>query len=349
MYDPSRTTFYYSMLASGKGLQRYPTGYWSYGGSLTAAPGKLFDSAGRIPVHGGNPTYEFVRIDEGGSVTVIYSLSPSDGVPAPNKLLLARDRNLYGVGSQSNEESPPFFIYRLTPSGGYSKLLTFPSSLRSAYPVSLILASDGDFYGTFSNGGANDTGVIYRATLSGQWHVVASFPAKAPGSEMQNPDSLVEASDGALYGSTEHNAIFRYDLATQALTLAYQMNPHNLQGSCVPCNFIQAMDGKLYGTAAIGGPGGGAIFSLDFGLPKPKPSLAELVPPSGAVGQRVLLWGGHLLGATSVTFNGVPAAAFQVNSTQAVMATVPAGATSGPVTITTANGSVTSAQSFTIQ
>lgn len=280
---------------------------------------------------------------------MIHKLSSSDGVPAPNKLLLAQDGNLYGIGSKSNEESPPFFIYRLTPNGGYSQLLTFPSSLRSAYPVSLILASDGDFYGTFSNGGANDTGVIYRATLSGQWHVVASFPAKAPGSEMQNPDSLVEASDGALYGSTEHNAIFRYDLATQALTLAYQMNPHNLQGSCVPCNFIQAMDGKLYGTAAIGGPGGGAIFSLDFGLPKPKPSLAELVPPSGAVGQRVLLWGGHLLGATSVTFNGVPAAAFQVNSTQAVMATVPAGATSGPVTITTANGSVTSAQSFTIQ
>ena len=67
------------------------------------------------------------------------------------------------------------------------------------------------------------------------------------------------------------------------------------------------------------------------------------------MGQRVLLWGGHLLGATSVTFNGVPAAAFQVNSTQAVMATVPAGATSAYVTITTANGSVTSAQSFTIQ
>jgi hypothetical protein len=50
-----------------------------------------------------------------------------------------------------------------------------------------------------------------------------------------------------------------------------------------------------------------------------------------------------------VTFNGVPAAAFQVNSTQAVMATVPAGATTGPVTITTANGSVTTKQSFTVE
>jgi hypothetical protein len=47
----------------------------------------------------------------------------------------------------------------------------------------------------------------------------------------------------------------------------------------------------------------------------------------------------------------LPAAAFQVNSTQAVMATVPAGATTGPVTITTANanGSVTTKQSFTVE
>jgi len=38
-----------------------------------------------------------------------------------------------------------------------------------------------------------------------------------------------------------------------------------------------------------------------------------------------------------------------VNSTQAVMATVPASATTGPVTITTANGTVTSKQDFTVQ
>jgi len=127
------------------------------------------------------------------------------------------------------------------------------------------------------------------------------------------------------------------------------MNLNNLQGGCAPCNFIQGMDGKLYGTAPGGGPGGGAVFSLDFGLPQPKPSVAQLAPSSGTVGQQILLWGGHLLGAASVTFNGVPAAAFQVNSTQAVVATVPAGATTGPVTITTANGSVTAKEDFRVQ
>jgi len=264
------------------------------------------------------------------------------------KLVLGADGDIYGFGSQSTQLDPPFFIYRLTPSGQYSVLLTFPGSYGVAHGVSLIAASDGNLYGTFSGSGVNNTGFIFQATLSGQWQTVANFPA--PGTNgMAEPGSLVEASDYALYGATVHNAIFRYDLATRALTLAYQMNLNNLQGGCAPCNFIQGMDGKLYGTAPGGGPGGGAVFSLDFGLPPPKPSIAQLAPSSGTAGQQILLWGGHLLGAVSVTFNGVPAAAFQVNSTQAVVATVPAGATTGPVTITTANGSVTAKEDFRVQ
>jgi len=74
-----------------------------------------------------------------------------------------------------------------------------------------------------------------------------------------------------------------------------------------------------------------------------------MVPDAGSTGQKIILWGNHLLGATSVSFNGVPAAALQVNSTQAVVAAVPAGATTGPVTITSPNGSFTTTQSFTVQ
>jgi hypothetical protein len=81
--------------------------------------------------------------------------------------------------------------------------------------VSLIAASDGNLYGTFSGSSANNTGFIFEATLSGQWQTVANF--LAPGTNgMAEPGSLVEASDYALYGATVHNAIFRYDLATHA-------------------------------------------------------------------------------------------------------------------------------------
>lgn len=344
VFDSSRQGLYYSVSTAGQGFQQYKTGQWNSMWMLAPAPGNLYDGIASADAYG------FARIDESGRVAIIDKLSAAEGVPTSSvKLVLGPDGNLYGVGSQSNGgPTQSTFLYRLTLSGGYAQLFTFPSTFGGSYSA-LIAASDSNLYGAFSVGGTNNTGVIYAANLAGQWHAVASFPAQGTDEGMREPNSLVEASDGALYGSTVNNAIFRYDLATHALTLAYQMSGRNLQGQCAPCNLIQAMDGKLYGTAALGGPGGGVVFSLDFGLPKPLPSVAQIVPPSGTAGQQVLLWGSHLLGATAVTFNGVPAAAFQVNSTQAVVATVPAGATTGPVTITTANGSVTTKEDFTVQ
>jgi len=56
----------------------------------------------------------------------------------------------------------------------------------------------------------------------------------------------------------------------------------------------------------------------------------HLVPSAGSVSQKILFWGSHLLGAISLTCNGVRAADFHVNSTQALAATVLAGATIRP-------------------
>ena len=121
------------------------------------------------------------------------------------------------------------------------------------------------------------------------------------------------------------------------------------QGQCV-CVLIEGMDGKIYGTAARGGQvGDGTIFSIDIGLTPPKPFVTEIAPPAASPGAQVLLWGRYLLGATSVSFNGVPASFVTSTSVQSVRVTVPDGATTGPVTITTANGSYTTTDNFTVQ
>ncbi len=65
--------------------------------------------------------------------------------------------------------------------------------------------------------------------------------------------------------------------------------------------------------------------------------------------QKVLLWGKNLRGATSVSFNGTLATKFSVPSSQGVWVWVPEGATSGPITVTTPNGSFTTMQGFTVQ
>jgi hypothetical protein len=66
------------------------------------------------------------------------------------------------------------------------------------------------------------------------------------------------------------------------------------------------------------------------------------------VGSKVTIRGSNFIGTTAVTFNGV-SAAFKVLNVQFLTATVPAGATSGPIAVTNAGGSTTSTQHFTVQ
>jgi hypothetical protein len=73
----------------------------------------------------------------------------------------------------------------------------------------------------------------------------------------------------------------------------------------------------------------------------------ETEPTSGKVGAVIKILGTDLTGATSVTFNGTPAA-FKVLSTL-IGATVPPGATTGMVQVVTPNATLSSNLPFRVQ
>ncbi len=118
---------------------------------------------------------------------------------------------------------------------------------------------------------------------------------------------------------------------------------------------VQAANGKLYGTATQGGTlasntsfASGTVWSLAAGLRAPGPAVAAFTPLSGAVGSKVTIRGNHFIGATAVDFNGV-SAAFKVLNVHFIATTVPAGATSGSITVTNRGGATASRQPFTVQ
>jgi hypothetical protein len=78
------------------------------------------------------------------------------------------------------------------------------------------------------------------------------------------------------------------------------------------------------------------------------PSITSFTPTSGSIGSSVTINGTGFVGATSVRFNGT-AAGFSVNvpGTQ-IFATVPVGATAGPLTVAGPNGPATSGGNFTV-
>jgi hypothetical protein len=77
------------------------------------------------------------------------------------------------------------------------------------------------------------------------------------------------------------------------------------------------------------------------------PAIGSFAPGNGTVGTSVDIRGVNFTGATSVSFNGVPAS-FTVDSDQEIHATVPAGATTGPISVTTPSGTGTSNLSFSV-
>jgi hypothetical protein len=81
--------------------------------------------------------------------------------------------------------------------------------------------------------------------------------------------------------------------------------------------------------------------------PPPAPSISSFLPPSEVVGASITITGTNFTGATGVTFNGV-VASFTVDSDTQITATVPIGATTGPIAVTGPDGTGTSAAPFTV-
>jgi endonuclease G len=82
------------------------------------------------------------------------------------------------------------------------------------------------------------------------------------------------------------------------------------------------------------------------GQTNPPPVITSFSPPTGAVGDSITIAGTNFISVSSVTFNGV-SAAFTVNSSTQIVATVPVNANSGPISVT-AGGTAISSTSFVV-
>jgi uncharacterized repeat protein (TIGR01451 family) len=98
------------------------------------------------------------------------------------------------------------------------------------------------------------------------------------------------------------------------------------------------------GPITVSTPGGTHVTSTLFFV---APRIVSFMPTNGAPETEVLIQGASFTGATAVTFNGT-STAFSVLSAEQISTRVPAGASSGPVTVTAPGGTAISPADFVV-
>ncbi|MES2560120.1 MAG: T9SS type A sorting domain-containing protein [Bacteroidota bacterium] len=105
--------------------------------------------------------------------------------------------------------------------------------------------------------------------------------------------------------------------------------------------------GATTGLVGVTNGSGTGNSAANFTVTTP-PTITAFNPSSGGVGTVVTITGTNFTGATAVTFNGVAASSFVVNSATQITATVAATSTTGVIVVTTPSGSENSGVNFVV-
>jgi uncharacterized repeat protein (TIGR03803 family) len=283
------------------------------------------------------------KISSDGALTTLHSFDKVDGSTPYAGLIQATDGNLYGATSGGGANLVGT-VFKITPGGTLTTLNNFGGS-GGAYPNgTLVQATDGYFYGTTTYGGAYNYGTVFKMNAAGLVVTLHSFDGSDGGAPI---GGLVQGTNGTFYGSTVgiiYGTIFEIT-STGTLTTLHTFDGNANAGIEPKAGVVQATNGDFYGTTSFDGYYGfGTVFSLSAALGP----FVETVPTVGRTGSMVIILGNGLTGATSVTFNGT-LATFTVASPTEIKATVPTGATSGKVQVTTPHGTLTSNVVFRVK
>jgi uncharacterized repeat protein (TIGR03803 family) len=229
---------------------------------ITAAAGSVSSPAVTLTVTA--PLSESVLWSFGGTGDGEY---PLDG------LIQGTDGNFYGTTSSGGAHGLGI-VFKITPAGAETVLYSFAGGSDGEYPqAGLIQATDGNFYGTTTFGGAGSQGTVFKITPGGVESVLYSFTGGSDG--IVPTGGVIQATDGNFYGTTSGGGIFSTGPNTGGIV--FMVTPMGAEsvlwsfgngsdGSDPQAGVIQGTDGNFYGTTlAGGGSSDGTVFEVTPG------------------------------------------------------------------------------------
>jgi len=290
------------------------------------------------------------RITPAGAETIVhrFTATAADGeYPQDDGLVQTPDGTLYGttggnpygdgfgnvplcyVGSGTTFSCGTIYSIALT--GRFTQLAVFGDS-DGAYGLfphaSLILASDGNLYGTTFAGGGWGYGTVYRLVLNASTPIVSIDAFTPPGGP---PNTVVAVTGTGFTGATQ----LTFGDGTTAIPASFTVVSDSEIDAVVPATAQTSAVGVTTPRGTTFSP---ALFYL-------RPVINSITPLTGRVGSGVTLLGAHFDGLTSIVFGGGVAATrySYVNSGDtAINVTVPPLAKTGPIVVSNPGGSAQS-------
>jgi uncharacterized repeat protein (TIGR03803 family) len=133
--------------------------------------------------------------------------------------------------------------------------------------VALVQGTDGNFYGTTIDGGANGGGNVFKMSSTGTLKSLYDFCSLSNCADGEYPVTvLIEGADGSFYGTTQSGGssgwgtVFKIT-STGILTTLYSFNLTD--GAAPYGSLVLATNGDFYGTTNGGGTGNsGTVFEI---------------------------------------------------------------------------------------
>jgi uncharacterized repeat protein (TIGR03803 family) len=332
-------------------------------GIILGADGNFY---GTTDTGGASDLGAVYKITPTGTFTLMHSFTGNsgDGERPRGTILQASDGNLYGT------EWVGKYIYKITLAGVFTEFVTLPQQSGFSTSAGLTQATDGKFYGL----GGFGFGSIMQVTTGG----VVTFPHTFDYTDGGSPQVAVfQHTNGKLYGDTPEGGTsappggVAYSLNMGLHPFIALVRPYGTVGQIVQIlgNGLTGATSVKFGSVAatftvvsntymtavvpatatngtisVTVPTGIRVSNKVF---KVLPGIASFTPSSGAVGSQVVITGTGLAQTSKVTFGGVAATTFSKTGTK-ITVTVPTGAKTGKIAVTTPGGTVASATNFTV-
>jgi uncharacterized repeat protein (TIGR03803 family) len=312
----------------------------------------------------GTTSNNIYRITPAGAYKSLFTLVGGSGNANPSVLSAGTDGNFYGTIADANGFGNQGGVFKITPGGAFKVIYGFDSASAagSGPSTGVMMGSNGRLYGTTGAGGTNSDGVIYEMTTAGKdvlvLHNNNNNTEGGNGTGGNGADSenlLLQATDGNFYGTNlgggigNEGGLYQLISSTDAFSgfLFGSLNPPT-DGTQPSGPLLQHTNGTIFGAASGNGPSeaDGTFFSLNISASP----FIKLVTPvySGKEETQVGILGQGFTASSIVKFGGTAATTTALTGSTFIMATVPSGALTGKVTVTTGSTTLSTVATYKI-